>query len=378
MATAKFISKSGYVIPDVFEELTTKILQTTGSADDKECICHWSAELVCSGKMKALTTLVIELYASRFIGRDLTILERLATLLISCQKERFNWKSGNARLAICQSILMLAGMTSSSAIKSLSTVVTHAHQQYINALHCSPRGAATDIVLGVLGSLFVDVDILHLLVALWEHLQDRNLSGACIIIDYITQKGKTQPACATLHVVQDVPKSLRCDVVWSLWQIVIEYAARTNDSLYERYAKANLDLFRIEYSRQSRKMRLNLLYATIVVILKSKRVGVSESKAMAGMAEVSHIFDTILGKTVVRKPRGSMKPVAHPSASLANTTPDKLKMLFCYTYSDPQSLPKREEAKAEWKELDVKCGTWNPSGSDGVTVQKLSSATHQR
>ena len=156
MASSKFISKSGYVIPDVFEELTNKILQTSGSPEDKECICHWSAELVCSGKMKALTALVIELYASRFIGRDLTVLERLCTLLISCQNERFNWKSGTARVSICQSILLLAGLTPSSAIKSLSTVVTLEHQHYINALHCSPRGAAPELVLGVLGSLFVD------------------------------------------------------------------------------------------------------------------------------------------------------------------------------------------------------------------------------
>jgi hypothetical protein len=386
---SKFLSRSGYILPDVFSELRSQLLKpgVEASAAQIEQLCYWSAELVCSGKVKQLVGMLVDLYCTCFISKNLGFVERFAKSLESIQTERFNPKSADVQSAICTLVIMLARQTPSRNPRSFATSISYSHQCFIDGLHRPPDSAANH-VLKILGPSFVDCGILHILIHFWQSLHEGDASKACCLIDYVTQKFKKLNASMEgLDITIGMPKIIQTDSVWALWKLLMEYPRYSEQAQkFRSLVQANFGIFKIEYTLGNRKDRLNLLYACAIVLTTKKTISdsVFEDKVIVQALEhLNNIYQMILGKAGKSKPsqqkqKPSCSSSARPAIARNDDHKEKIQALFCYAYVKPTTttthscdgrLPSQQQP--QYKELDLQCGSWNPMGNDTVTVHKL-------
>lgn len=373
--TSKFLSKSGYILPDIFTELRSQLLRPPSSLEEEkqiEQVCFWSAELVCSGKVKQLISMLVDIYSTSFISKNLSFVSKFSNTLDLLIKERFNQKSSDVQSAVCTLVLMLARSMPSRNPRSFATTLSSAHQCYIDGLD-RPTNRAYDQVLRSIGAGFIDSEILHILISFWQALSDGDAGKACCITDYITQKTKT------VNVVVDIcagmPKAMQSDSVWVLWKILLDHHHETIQ--HKRLVEASYSIFRTEYTKVNRKDRLNVLYACIIVTASKKSITehVQDDKViLQALTQLDDIYRTITGK-----PKQT-KQIKQTQQSIQQVnTDEKMQALFCYAYVKPaqnyEQRPARVAVQPQFKELDLQCGSWNPTADDGVTVQKLDAAT---
>ncbi len=392
-AKSKFLSRSGYILPDVFSELRSKLLKPNGdtTASQIEQLCYWSAELVCSGKVKQVVSMLVDLYSTCFICKSLGFVERFAKTLETIQMERFNPKSPNVQAAVCTLVIMLARQTPSRNPRSFATSLSISHQCFIDGLQ-RPMDHAASQVLKVLGDTFIDCSILHIFIHFWQSLVECDASKACCIIDYVTQKTKKLNMCVEcLPITIGMPKSIHNDSVWVLWQLLLEYPRYVdNQENLSRLIKAHFVIFKIEYAAPNRKDRLNLLYACIIVYTTKKHITdfpFEDKVIRQALEHLDEIYRMIMGKigsnkgTYAKMQRNS--PTGGTSVTSGTTANDnqkeKMQALFCYTYVKPAAAETTTTEgrmnPPQYKELDLQCGSWNPLANDAVTVQKLDAPT---
>jgi hypothetical protein len=395
---SKFLSRSGYILPDVFSELRTKLLkqdEATTTASQIEQLCYWSAELVCSGKVKQVVSMLVDLYSTCFISKSLGFVERFTKSLDTIQNERYNPKSTNVQAAVCTLVIMLARQTPSRNPRSFATSLSISHQCFIDGLQ-RPADIAASHVLRTLGEGFIDCSILHILIHFWQSLLECDASKACCIIDYVTQKTKKLNVCGgCLSITIGMPKAMQNDSVWVLWQLLLEYPRYQNN--LRRLIQAHFIIYKIEYSAANRKDRLNLLYACVLVHTTKKQISdhpFEDKVILQALEHLDEIYRMIMGKPQRQQQRrqqqskGKASPPVITSSSSSSSPDDfqkeKLQALFCYTFVKPAAVndgtlfPTKDQARAQsqqlqpqYKELDLQCGSWNPLANDAVTVQKL-------
>lgn len=390
---SKFLSKSGYIVQDVFAELRFKLLrqqnQESPTSAQIEQLCYWSAELVCSGRIKQLVSMLVDMYCTCFISKNLGFVERMAKSLDSVSTERFNPRSLDVQAAICALVIMLARHPPSRNPRSFATSFSYSHQRFIDGLQ-RPSEHASARVLKVLGPCFVECDILHILIHFWESLSEGDASKACCIIDHVTQKTKKLHddlvgSAELLSITTGLPKAIQCDSVWVLWKLLME--VNTAQPTQKRLIEASLRIFKTEYSASSRKDRLNLLYACAIVLTTKKQIPdqpFEDKVIVQALEHLDQIYEAILGKPkTTKKPVRQKQPKQDPEAQQQHhvSNDEKMQALFCYAYVTPhrldaittdrgRALPQQPQ-QPQYKELDLQCGSWNPLGNDTVTVQKL-------
>lgn len=379
--TSKFLSKSGYILPDIFTELRSKLLRPTSSSEEEkhiEQVCFWSAELVCSGKVKQLASMLVDMYSTSFISKNLSFVTKFSNTLDLLIKERFNQKSSDVQSAICTLVLMLARSTPSRSPRSFATTLSSEHQSYIDGLQ-RPTNHASDQVLQSIGASFIDSDILHILINYWQALSDGDAGKACCITDYITQKTKT--VRVVVDICAGMPKAMQSDSVWVLWKILLDHHQATITNIQQkRLVEASFNIFKTEYTKVNRKDRLNVLYACIIVIATKKSITeqVQDDKVIVqALTQLDDIYRTITGKVKQAK-AAPVKQAKQSIPHVDTNTDEKMQALFCYAYVKPviHAEPRQRVAvQPQFKELDLQCGSWNPLANDGVTVQKLDAAT---
>lgn len=374
--TSKFLSKSGYILPDIFTELRSKLLRPTSEEKHIEQVCFWSAELVCSGKVKQLASMLVDMYSTSFISKNLSFVTKFSNTLDLLIKERFNQKSSDVQSAICTLVLMLARSTPSRNPRSFATTLSSAHQSYIDGLQ-RPTNQASNQVLQSIGASFIDSDILHILINYWQALSDGDAGKACCITDYVTQKVKTVKD--VVDISAGMPKAMQSDSVWVLWKILLDHATISNIQ-QKRLVEASFNIFKTEYTKVNRKDRLNVLYACIIVITTKKSITeqVQDDKVIVqALTQLDDIYRTITGKAKAKA--GPVKQAKQSQQSIPQVnTDEKMQALFCYAYVKPAihvEQRHRVAVQPQFKELDLQCGSWNPMANDGVTVQKLDAAT---
>jgi hypothetical protein len=358
---SKFLSKSGYILPDIFAEVRSKLLEYQTTSTQLEQLCFWSAELVCSGKVKQLVSMLVDLYCTCFISKDLGFIEKLAKSFRTVSNERFNPRSHDVQAAICVIVIMLARQTPSRNPRSFATSISYSHQCFIDGLQ-RPTDHASAHVLDVLGPRFVDCDILHILIHFGQSLNEGDASKACCIIDYVTQKNKK--ICVSgggggvlLSITADMPKTIQNDSVWVLWKLLM--AANPHPS-HKRLVDASFNIFKLEYSAANRRDRLNLLYACAIVITTKKHLSdqaFDDKIIVQALQHLDEIYSSILGKA--KKPKSSpaniksaaiQQPQPQPQASISND--EKMQALFCYAYVTATAAPHHHPPQQpQFKEL---------------------------
>jgi hypothetical protein len=103
----------------------------------------------------------------------------------------------------------------------------------------------------------------------------RNMLLACYWIEWIIEfdsicKKRREPCyCERRSFVVVSDKKLSCDIIWMVWEVLLNHRAVTTNPFIEKLMKALLDIFSIKYTTASSKKRRYLLYFAVELVTET-------------------------------------------------------------------------------------------------------------
>lgn len=343
-----FLTKSGYIAFDVLEEVQNGILKY--NPRDLEKLCFWPAELVCSGYARQLLDALLTLYATRYLSRNLAVVEVVATRAALVHKDKYKAASARVRVGINDIVLTLAQQK--PATYDMSTPVGDTHHHLIDTL--GPTSDVGNMLIDVVGENLVDYPGFHLLCHLWVRMVHGDSRTALHLLDQLLQRHRAVEF--EWDAVASVPKALRKDVVWVIWRMVHAIAKKLNTQ-YVEYTQSSLSMYLLNYSRKSRQDRINLLYACVVVCTRKKELLKNPLTNTASLVakQIHLIYDQICPT------KGKSTKKGHPQVregsakeGEGDVKDDKIKYLFCYSYKSDKSEPPASTIRpVQYKSIEV-------------------------
>ncbi len=361
-----FLTKSGYIAFDVLEELQASILRF--NKQDLEKLCFWPAELVCSGFARQLLDALLSLYATRYVSRNGALVGLLATQATAVHNEKYKLSSDRLRVAFNDIVLTLAQQQPLPAPHEMSTPVGDHHQALMSSL--GPASGVEATVVSVVGDNAIDYPGFHLLCHLWIRIAQGDSRSTTLLMDQLLQRNRSFEF-ADWDGVASIPKSLRKDVVWVIWKMLLALS-RAIGAKHGAYTQASLDVYKTNYSRKSRQDRLNVLYACAIICAKRKNIqdGDLNVALLKDAAKNLYVIYEQICPSKQKKAATSSSKVHAPTGEMN----DKLKYLFCYSYKSetkqsppPLAAPSRP---MQYKLVHV-TGLSEPASEHTIEVLKI-------
>lgn len=336
------VSKSGFIIKDVYVDLEKSM-----STQNHVRTCHLTAELVCSGEIRTLTSWVISLICNRYIGTNSFILEFASKRLLTIQKERYQWKNMDVRISMCVLLLLLSKeeMTTSQFYKVES--YTKETKEFVESLFFKVPKSFRELRDNL--SYVVENDVYFTVVRyMYELMLKNDIKNVFKIMHFILQSKKIDE-CETLDIVHDVKKS-KNDPVWLLWKVLFIFAERPpTNSTTILYIQNAFNIFSFEYNRKIRNERLNLLFVCYIICVRRKEIvylDTYDNFIKGAASKIGIIYDELVEKETRLKQAAQEKikkdkqeKVKKEIKIKSNLTPEeqqeldkKMKAFFVLTY----------------------------------------------
>lgn len=355
-----YLTKSGYIAHDVQEELVAKVL-SFDAGKDLETVCHWTAELVCSGRARQVLRDMIRLYSTRYINKNIGLTTFLASKIAVLQQERFRYTSDRVRAALNDIVVVLAEQRSSRSERKMNSQV---QRSIIETLYLEPTQStrAAHALIKLLGDSVIDYESFNWLCHLWQNVRSDSHTTFCLL-DYLTTIKAPLPSGCNIECAQQC----RNDGVWALWAVA-RAAAKHTGQMQSQFVDACFSLYKCDFSKQVRDERSNLLYASFLVCGENSQELVDRdpysSTAKEATRQVYTLYAHILGKPPKSPPQTKPSQTKPPKKKSQHPPPqsldgNKLKYLFVYTYATDTPPPLQSRKPQEYKNVVLNCNTDN-------------------
>lgn len=266
------IGFSEYKMSDVRKQLVTNMIY-----GKVEPACYWSAELICAGHFTDLWEIILQ-----YVGKYIHLGNPKIIIYLKMRFDLFKSiiSSGHCLLEIdyrnhpkIRQLFaeVITTITISNKKNSFEAVKVNKEEEF-DMTQLTDRLKAPSIHFAE--TVLTKDDPKELIIAVNEFMYNisiKNVQTACywiewmIDFDAICKKRKTPIHCQPRPFVH-VDKKCSLDIMWILWDGILQTAEKTNDPFILKLITHLIDLFSIKYTTASCKKRRYLFYFALEII----------------------------------------------------------------------------------------------------------------
>ena len=282
----KHLTLNGYLKRDAYQSLDASMI-----AQDYPQVCYAAVELVCTGgEGRTLVNHVVDAYCRNFISSNGWLLDAVLTLthdiLAACGKKGSVLDSVY-RKQTCR-LLMLITQEGKKDTSVLARLMNESAEKFY-------RDVTEHTELSKRYFTLLASGVIKQLSAVLQHTQGGNVHAALAVAGHLlAAKHDVQPA--PFDFVHELKDAQRKDVVWYLWDVLLEASRRTGE-LMQRFVRSASMLYMLNYSKKARMTRINfLLYA--ILVLGRRKVKSRERDATKLVCSACQKIDVVFCETL--------------------------------------------------------------------------------
>ena len=271
------ISFSEFKKTDVRNQLVNAMLK-----GKVEPACYWSAELICAGHLGDLWEIIIN-----YMAKHIHLGNPKLAIYLKMRYENFRnimmqgihvselevRNDDKIRKLFCEIICTL---TLSNKKPSIEPIKINREDEYdITQMTDKLKAPSMDYAQPI----FQQKDPRELFIALNEFAyylsnDGNNMLSACYWVEWTIEfyyicKRRKEPIKCVRRPQYKVESKFQCDVIWLIWDVLINITEKQTNKLITKTMDAILRLFCIKYSTASSKKRRYLLYYAIALLTEN-------------------------------------------------------------------------------------------------------------
>jgi len=264
MTDRKNLTFSGYAKNEVYNDLSSSF-----ENEDYTRLCYLSAELACThNEIKHLLTFLISEYSNNHISSNILELDFLVDQInfINGFSGKNVCYNNSFQKALCELVIFIATLRKQTCKLLLPNVSFHDVEPLLQKFGHVCFDDINDVFVNkVSNELFKFLNIFYFF------LRKNHLQYIRLIISYLLFAKQYSLDDIDYHEIHDITKSLRKDIIWYLWKVILIFVEKNVDDLsIKKYVFQALRLYTIMSSKKTKVPRINLLLYCIVVLYNRK------------------------------------------------------------------------------------------------------------
>lgn len=276
-ANFKGISFSNYKKTDVRKQLNDNML-----SGKVEPACYWCAELICAGHYTDVWEAILH-----FVGKHIHLGNPKIVIYLQMRFSVFKELVTNGthfnELQLRNNPMVrklfseiISVVTLSNKKNSFEPIKINREEEFDLTL-LTDRLKAPNVHFAE--TIMQKDDPKELFIAINEFIYNisperKNMVSACYWIEWMVDfdaicKKRKQPCYCQRRPFVNVEKKYSCDIIWILWDALINYANATNDQYITKLMNALVDIFSIKYTTASCRKRRYLLYFAVALLTET-------------------------------------------------------------------------------------------------------------
>jgi hypothetical protein len=275
-----------------------------------EPACYWCAELICAGHYGELWETILHFVAKYIhLGNPKLViyLERRFHIFrnIVSQDHLINElqlrNQNNIRKLFAEVTTILCMSSKKPSIEPVK--INRAEEFDITQMTDRLKAPSIEYI----SNIFLPKDPKELMIPLNEFAYNvsfdcKNMATACYWIEWTMEfevicRKRKEPCVCVSRTEYNIDRKYSTDIIWMIWDVLLEYSNKTNDSYIIQIMNSLVDLFCIKYTQGTPKKRRYLLYFAVSLLTETvpRNIEIVEDKitVYSVMEQINQIYKQI-------------------------------------------------------------------------------------